>query len=183
MVEYFSLPSRERIVEIATGLICESGYGAMTMRALAGQAGLLPGSLYSHFSNKQEILFEVLLSLQSKRFIKSRKISGAFPPDRALESFIDGLLNEIRRNPRVVDLKAEAIYLEEDDRQEYLRQEAAQISELSKILVEGMNWGLYRVDDPSVTARAMIAMVESLASHPGDESELIKGLARKLVLK
>jgi AcrR family transcriptional regulator len=48
--------TRERIVELALGIIDEDGLDALNMRRLAAEAGVKPMSLYHHFSNKGAIL-------------------------------------------------------------------------------------------------------------------------------
>jgi AcrR family transcriptional regulator len=55
------LPSRrEEIVDIARRIFAERGYNATSMRDIAEAAGLMAGSLYSHFRSKSEILRLVL---------------------------------------------------------------------------------------------------------------------------
>jgi TetR/AcrR family transcriptional regulator, cholesterol catabolism regulator len=47
---------REEIVAIAKGLIAERGYASTSTRDIAEACGMLPGSLYSHFRSKAQIL-------------------------------------------------------------------------------------------------------------------------------
>jgi AcrR family transcriptional regulator len=47
---------REEIVAIAKGLIAERGYASTSTRDIADACGMLPGSLYSHFRSKAQIL-------------------------------------------------------------------------------------------------------------------------------
>jgi AcrR family transcriptional regulator len=47
---------REEIVAIAKGLIAERGYAGTSTRDIAEACGMLPGSLYSHFRSKAQIL-------------------------------------------------------------------------------------------------------------------------------
>ena len=47
---------REEIVVIAKGLLADKGYAATSTRDIAEACGLLPGSLYSHFRSKAQIL-------------------------------------------------------------------------------------------------------------------------------
>jgi len=47
---------REEIVDIAKGLLADKGYAATSTRDIADACGLLPGSLYSHFRSKAQIL-------------------------------------------------------------------------------------------------------------------------------
>lgn len=47
---------REEIVSIAMGLFAEGGSQAVSVREIADHAGILSGSLYTHFKSKTEIL-------------------------------------------------------------------------------------------------------------------------------
>lgn len=58
------VPSRrDEIVEIARGIFAERGYTNTSMRDIAEGAGLMAGSLYSHFRSKAEILRLVVTGL------------------------------------------------------------------------------------------------------------------------
>lgn len=52
--------SGARLLELAAELFHERGYAATTMRNIAEAAGMKSGSLYYHFSSKDEILDQVL---------------------------------------------------------------------------------------------------------------------------
>jgi AcrR family transcriptional regulator len=53
--------TRQAIIDAAYQLIIEQGYAATSMRQIAAQAGMSPGSLYNHFPSKQD-LFSAILS-------------------------------------------------------------------------------------------------------------------------
>lgn len=48
--------NRDRILEIARRHVIEHGHAKLSLRAIAGDAGLAPASLYEYFAGKQEIL-------------------------------------------------------------------------------------------------------------------------------
>src|ERR1700758_1110271 len=50
----------EAIRKAGLRLIFERGYEAMSLRQLAAEVGIQPGSLYNHISTKQELLFELV---------------------------------------------------------------------------------------------------------------------------
>ena len=52
--------SRVRILDAAATLFREQGYAAVSLRAIAAEAGLKSGSVYYHFGSKEEIVTEVL---------------------------------------------------------------------------------------------------------------------------
>jgi AcrR family transcriptional regulator len=47
--------TRERVVEEALAVIAEDGAQALTMRRLAARLGVVPGALYNHVRNKQQL--------------------------------------------------------------------------------------------------------------------------------
>ena len=53
-------PTKVEILEAAANIIIESGYDCCTMRAVASRVGMKAGSIYYHFSSKDEIIEEVL---------------------------------------------------------------------------------------------------------------------------
>ena len=53
---------REELLELAAAMFAERGLRATTVRDIADAAGILSGSLYHHFSSKEEMVDEVLRS-------------------------------------------------------------------------------------------------------------------------
>src|SRR5918996_2558796 len=47
--------TRERVVAEALAVIAEQGVQALTMRRLAARLGVVPGALYYHLRNKQQL--------------------------------------------------------------------------------------------------------------------------------
>ena len=52
--------ARGRLLAAAARLFREKGYAGTTVRDLAAEVGILSGSIFHHFSNKEEILFAVV---------------------------------------------------------------------------------------------------------------------------
>src|SRR5689334_16261739 len=63
MTEELLVPTRERLLRAARELIEEGGYGAASVVAIAGRAGVAAGTLYRHFSSKEELFVEVFRSV------------------------------------------------------------------------------------------------------------------------
>lgn len=51
---------REEIVTTAARIIAAKGFASTTVRDIGDECGILSGSLYYHFSSKEEILLEIL---------------------------------------------------------------------------------------------------------------------------
>ena len=99
--------SRTAILDAALELFSHRGYGATSMRDIAGTAGVSTGSVYHHFHDKEE-LFDTLLSqywhaIESPDFPFNRALaSGAFP-DR-LEELAEAAEESVRTWERHVAL-------------------------------------------------------------------------------
>lgn len=51
----------DMILEAAERLFSERGYHATSVRDIAGEAGILSGSLYAHIDSKEDLLYEIVL--------------------------------------------------------------------------------------------------------------------------
>src|SRR3990172_827418 len=52
--------TRTAIIDAAFKLFIKQGYHATSMRAIADEAGLVPGGLYNHFTSKEDIFVAML---------------------------------------------------------------------------------------------------------------------------
>ena len=68
-------PTRERLLAGAQGLIEEGGYGAASVLAIADRAGVAAGTLYRHFSSKEE-LFASLFRTVCDRELEAMRVGG-----------------------------------------------------------------------------------------------------------
>ncbi|RLA20952.1 MAG: TetR/AcrR family transcriptional regulator [Gammaproteobacteria bacterium] len=50
---------KQEILDTAAVLFSEKGYHALSMRGIAKETGMLPGSLYCHFSSKEDLLYSI----------------------------------------------------------------------------------------------------------------------------
>ncbi len=68
----------------------KQGYAGMTLRELASDVGIQAGSIYNHFANKQELLFDVLSLVLTELLDELKaKLEGAENPHSALMAFIE----------------------------------------------------------------------------------------------
>lgn len=56
---------RQELLEQAADLFSARGYHATSVRELARRAGILSGSLYSHFDSKADLLYEMTLGVET----------------------------------------------------------------------------------------------------------------------
>lgn len=91
------LTRADEIVDLASRLFYERGYRGVSTRAIAQAAGIQGGSLYHHFSSKEEILYRITLYGSAEFF------AGLVPHLRAdephgerLERFVRAYVNDSR---------------------------------------------------------------------------------------
>jgi AcrR family transcriptional regulator len=68
--------TRERLLRAAQELIEEGGYGAATVLAIAGRAGVAAGTLYRHFTSKEELFVELFRNVCDREVEAMRAAAG-----------------------------------------------------------------------------------------------------------
>lgn len=68
---------REHLLKLAAEIFARKGFQATTVREIAGEAGILSGSLYHHFDSKESILDEVLRSFLDDLVCRYRALLNA----------------------------------------------------------------------------------------------------------
>ena len=94
--------SRDAIVEAATRLFLERGFGAVSMDELAETAGVARRTLYNQFASKEEIFREMLHQV-------SGQLEHALPPGIETQGDVEAVLRLIAR--AILDLHKNPDYL------------------------------------------------------------------------
>jgi len=98
-------PTRERLLRAARQVIEGGGYGAATVAAIADRAGVASGTLYRHFSSKEELFVELFRSVCDREVQAMREAAAAMPDgsthvDR-LETVLATFAARALRRPRL----------------------------------------------------------------------------------
>lgn len=93
---------RVALVDAASGLLAEGGYGACTVAAVADRAGVAAGTVYRHFASKAELaaaVFELLAGreVEAVRVAAARGRTAADRIRAVVETFAGRALREPRR--------------------------------------------------------------------------------------
>src|ERR1700753_3385242 len=113
---------RNELLELAATMFAERGLRATTVRDIADGAGILSGSLYHHFSSKEEMIDEVLRGFLDWLFARYREIVDGEPnPLERLKGLFMASFEAIEhRHAQVVIYQDEAQRLLSQPRFSYL---------------------------------------------------------------
>ncbi|WP_095589142.1 TetR/AcrR family transcriptional regulator [Actibacterium ureilyticum] len=154
--------TKDMIRAEALRLFAARGYEAVSMRDIAGAVGVQPGAIYNHFPNKQQLLFALLGEHMERLAEAWEREAAALPAEPAarLEAFARFHIRFHIERPDEVFLsymELRALVPELFVRIEAQRR--AYEGALKAILEEGAAAGAFTVDDPHVTAMALLAML------------------------
>ncbi len=105
MTEELLAPTRVRLLQAAGELIEEGGYGAASVAAIADRAGVAAGTLYRHFSSKEELFVELFREVCDREMRAMRAAAEAMPGDAPsadrLETVLALFAERALRRPRL----------------------------------------------------------------------------------
>lgn len=155
-------------------LIYEHGYEATSLRTLAAEVGLQPGSLYKYFDTKQALLHAIVREhMEALLEALAAALDGVVGPKDRLAAFAAFHLRyHMTRRSLVYIANSELRSLEPDNRAAVvgLRRRYERI--LEEVLEEGRAAGVFRVDDVHVTAFALLAMLTGICQWYSPDGRL-----------
>ena len=152
---------KERILEEAERLFWKYGVRSVTMEDIARKLGISKKTIYQHFSDKEQILYQVIESKTGRdQFEMECMVVGTTNPVEELLSVLDMMQkNADQVSPNlIIDIKryypqAFAIFRQ-------YKEEQIMRSILENIQ-KGISQGLYRSDiNPSILARLRVEQIE-----------------------
>lgn len=101
---------RRRLVDAALALAAEGGYEAVQMRAVAARAGVALGTLYRHYSSKDELLLAALADQARAlhRRLAQRPPGGVRPAER-VAAVLRRASRALERTPRATSALVTAL--------------------------------------------------------------------------
>ncbi len=172
--DFATTDTRSRIRAAALTLIASRGYEAVSMRDIAERVGVRPSAIYNHFEGKQAILTD-LMTGHMERTLEAlhREVPARGDPVDRLAAFVRFHVGYHLDEPQAVfvaymelrSLSPEGRAAVGEMRDRYERA-------LRKILAEGSATGAFRVADPRLEARALIAMMTGVTVWFSDDGPL-----------
>jgi len=132
---------RDELLELAATMFAERGLRATTVRDIADSAGILSGSLYHHFSSKEEIVDELLRGFLDWLFDRYQEIVAKEPNplERLKGLFMASFVAIADRHAQVVIYQDEAKRLSGQPRFSYVDERN---KEQRKVWVDVLNQGI-----------------------------------------
>ena len=140
---------RDELLRLAAAMFAERGLRATTVRDIADSAGILSGSLYHHFSSKEEMVDEVLRGFLDWLFDRYQQIVATEPNplERLKGLFMASFEGIATRHAEVVIYQDEAKRLSSQPRFAYVEERNRQQRKMwVDVLTEGIEQGLFRPD-------------------------------------
>jgi TetR/AcrR family transcriptional regulator, cholesterol catabolism regulator len=149
---------RDELLRIAARVFASKGIASATVRDIAQEAGILSGSLYHHFTSKEEMVKEIIGDGPSGSSHYESIIAAAPGPEAALHDCIIDAVAWCARHPDVARIfRNDAQYISETTAladTEKRRQSNRLI--WIRVVKHGVADGVFRTDvDPDVAVRAM----------------------------
>ena len=132
---------RDELLQLAATMFAERGMRATTVRDIADSAGILSGSLYHHFSSKEEMVDEVLRGFLDWLFERYQQIveTEPNPLERLKGLFMASFEAIATRHAAVVIYQDEAKHLSSQERFAYVHERN---KEQRKMWVDVLNQGI-----------------------------------------
>ncbi len=160
------LSMRQRILDAAQRRVLSGGFAAVSMGAVAADAGVATGSLYRHFQNKAELCVEVFRNASQREVDEVRRVSQE--AGDATERLINTVRNFAGRAMRGRHL-AYALIAEpldpalESERLEFRRAYAGLFRTL---LEQGIAGGDFAAMDTEIAATAIVGLMAETLVGP-----------------
>jgi TetR/AcrR family fatty acid metabolism transcriptional regulator len=157
---------RGQLTRAAYKVVGQKGYYEFTVRDIAKEAGLSTGLVHYYFKNKEDLLLNLLKEInRNMTIILNRNISTAEDPQERLNIFMrqafDLVKNEKDYFYIVIDFWTQ-VNKNERMKRANIKLFKSYRDEISKILKEGVDKGVFTKMDVDYTAAVIISIIQGL---------------------
>jgi AcrR family transcriptional regulator len=154
------------LLEAAMNAFVENSYHGTSVREIAGRVGITVPALYYHHENKEAILFALLdSSIDRLRSLCDEAVADA--EGTAGDSYfnlVECMARYMTRSGKIAFLDAEIRSLSPDNRKTYVEKRREIENLLLQTIEDGIRAGLFRLAYPADTARALLGMIQAIAT-------------------
>lgn len=160
--------ARDSILDAADRRFCHYGYRKTTVEEIAQEAGLSRGTVYLHFSSKDELAVAWIGRFLGKRFDHLEKIARTDAPatGRIRQMLVDRVLIAFDGAQRLAESLDDLLYsLRQSMRECRERHHEAEAALLAEVVEEGVAQGLLHVNDALAVSRLLVLATSSLLPY------------------
>lgn len=173
---------KQRIIDAAVEVIKEKGIDGATVREIAAKAGLTTGSIYHHYKNKDEVLYDIMhQSLHFSHKITEIQETKSKEQDEVLAEVANGVTQRILKidEQRLYILLLSDVIAKNGQLKEQYRKNYDEIFDLTGDLF----YYTFGIENPElkksiaaifVAALDGIAIQQSLGALPGETNKMIE---------
>ncbi|MGO2110966.1 MAG: TetR/AcrR family transcriptional regulator [Pseudoclavibacter sp.] len=159
---------RDDLIEAATAIVRESGFGAASVKAITSRAGMSAGLLYSYADGLDEVLAEVFRrSAGTELAAVDRAVAESARTDAAgrLLTLVETFATRALRGGRLAwALLVEPVGRAIDEERLTYRRGYAGI--LTEIVSQGVNDGTFAPQNPAITAAGLVGVIGEALTGP-----------------
>lgn len=161
-----TLQTEQAIREAAVQLISKVGYESMSLRQLASQAGVNPGTLYLYYQGKKELLVSLVLGYLEELLHAWRKSCPVnMSAEATLHAFVDFHVRyHLQRKEQGVLGNMELRSLDSEDLEIVRHARRTYLREIQAILEQGIGEGLFHCDEPKLLAHILFNTLTHVCS-------------------
>lgn len=172
----------QRILDTAAACFYRHGYTGTTLRAIAAEAKVSVGTLYKHFPSKQAVLAEIVDATQDALIVQTEAavaVAGEDPAAR-LEAAVWAQCDFYaghRCSAFVANIELRSL---EPANREHAEGKSRHLNDLvAEIIRDGVERGVFEVDEPAAVSRALLSMCTAVASwQEAGHNEAARHVAR-----
>jgi AcrR family transcriptional regulator len=157
----------DEILSSAAALFSRRGYHAVGIRELADAVGLSTSTLYHYYANKQDILYAIITRFlhEFTRELVAGLREEALPPRRRLERAVtDHVIWTVTRREELLAGNPVLNALTPGQQADIAALRRGYRDAVRDVIAEGVAAGDFHVDDPLLTAMAMLDMLDGIRS-------------------
>nr|WP_277348926.1 TetR/AcrR family transcriptional regulator [Sneathiella limimaris] len=159
----------------------KQGFAGMTLRELAADVGIQAGSLYNHFSNKQELLYSILIFVMTELLDELKlSLQSAKDPHSALMAFVEcHVIFHCDKRKEVLVSTTELRSLTPENYRRTIEFRDQYEKQLKDILIWGAQENYWQAVDYKIATKLILGMMTSVGvwyrtDGPVDKTGIVK---------
>ena len=161
----------DEILSSAAALFSRRGYHGVGIRELADAVGLSTSTLYHYYATKQDILYAIIVRFLrefTEKLISGLRDEAMTPRDRLERAVTDHVTLTVTRREELLVGNPVLSALTPEQQSDIAGLRRSYRDAVRDVIVEGVAAGDFSVDDPLLTAMAMLDMLDGIRAwyHP-----------------